>query len=145
MNITDILSKVDHTLLKTTATFDEIKKVCDDAIEYHTASVCIPPCFVKEANIYTKNKIKICTVIGFPNGYNTTKTKVFETQNSLENGADEIDMVINISALKDKNFKFIEDEIIYFNKICNKLLRYKNITVQKYKNYILDYVEGSNK
>ena len=90
----EILKKVDHTLLKQTATINDIKKLCDDAIKCSTASVCIPPNFVKEAKEYVQNKIKICTVIGFPNGYNTTNIKVAETKEAIQNGADEIDMVI---------------------------------------------------
>ena len=88
----EILSKVDHTLLKQTATMEEIKAICDEAIAYRTASVCIPPSFVARAKEYVQDSMKICTVIGFPNGYSTTKVKVFETQDALQNGADEIDM-----------------------------------------------------
>lgn len=111
MDKTTILSKVDHTLLSQGATWDEIKAVCDDAIEYSTASVCIPPSYVAKAKEYVGDKVKICTVIGFPNGYNTTVAKCFETANAAQNGADEIDMVINIGWLKDKNYQAILDEI----------------------------------
>ena len=124
MNINSILSKVDHTLLAVDATFDDIKRICDEAIEYNVASVCIAPSFVKQAKEYVGNKMKICTVIGFPNGYNTTESKVFETSNAVENGADEIDMVINIGKLKNKEFNFILEEIKSIKKACkDKLLK----------------------
>lgn len=100
MNIQEILSKCDHTNLKQTATWNDIKQICDEGIEYGTASVCIPPCFVKQAAKYVKGRIKICTVIGFPNGYQTTESKCFETTQAVKDGADEIDMVINLSYLK---------------------------------------------
>ena len=102
MDIKEILSKCDHTLLKTTATWEEIKEICEDGMKYGTASVCIPPSYVREAKEYVGDKLKICTVIGFPNGYNTTETKCFETENAIKNGADEIDTVINLGHLKDK-------------------------------------------
>lgn len=126
MELNEILSKCDHTLLKQTATFDEIKKICDDGLEFKTASVCIPPCYVKQAKEYVKKSLKICTVIGFPNGYNTTSVKVFETEQAIKDGADEIDMVINIGELKAKNYNYIQNEIIEINKVCkkyNKLLK----------------------
>ena len=97
----EILSRVDHTLLAQTATWDEIKALCDDAITYRTASVCIPPSFVKMAKSYVGERMKICTVIGFPNGYSTSEVKIFETQQALDDGADEIDMVINLGAVKE--------------------------------------------
>ena len=96
MKIEEILSYADHTLLKQESTWEQIKAICDDGIKYRTASVCIPPSFVKDAAEYSKGRVKICTVIGFPNGYNTTACKVFETEDAVKNGADEIDMVINI-------------------------------------------------
>lgn len=96
MDRSEILSKVDHTLLTQTATWDEIKEICDDAISFGVASVCIPPSYVKRVKEYVKDKMEVCTVIGFPNGYQTTEAKVFETKNAIENGADEIDMVINL-------------------------------------------------
>ena len=99
MDIKEILSKCDHTLLLQTATFDEIKAICDDAVKYHTASVCIPQCYVKQAKEYVGEKMKICTVTGFPNGNSTTASKVFETEDAVRNGADEIDMVINLSLI----------------------------------------------
>lgn len=119
-----IFDKVDHTLLTQTATWEEIKQICDDAITYKTASVCIPPSYVKKAKEYVGDKMAVCTVIGFPNGYNTTPVKAFETQNALDNGADEIDMVINIGDLKDKNYGAIESEIAELKKVCgDKILK----------------------
>ena len=99
-----ILSTVDHTLLKQTATWEDIKVICEDAMKYEVASVCIPPSFVKKAKDFVGDKMKVCTVIGFPNGYNTTAVKVFETVDAIKNGADEIDMVINLGMVKEKNF-----------------------------------------
>lgn len=118
MDHSQILSAVDHTLLAQTATWDEIRSLCDDAVKYKTASVCIPPAFVKKAKDYLKETMAVCTVIGFPNGYNTTETKVFETKNAIENGADEIDMVIHIGALKEKNYDFILQEIRAVKEAC---------------------------
>lgn len=118
MTHTEILSKVDHTLLSQSATWDEIKTICDDAIKYGTASVCIPPYYVKKAHEYVGDSMSVCTVIGFPNGYNTLETKIFETKNALENGADEIDMVINIGALKDKDYDYILNEIRALKEVC---------------------------
>ena len=120
----EILNKVDHTNLKQTATWEDIKRICDDGINFHTASVCIPPCYVSDAKKYVEDRIKICTVIGFPNGYNTTEVKVYETLQAIENGADEIDMVINIGALKDKKYDYIENEIKSIKNVCgNKILK----------------------
>ena len=107
MELQNILSKCDHTLLSQSATWDDIRAICDDGIKYRTASVCIPPSFVKDAAEYSKGRVKICTVIGFPNGYNTTACKVFETEDAVKNGADEIEMVINIGWLKDKKYSDI--------------------------------------
>ena len=118
MNLNEILSKCDHTLLTQTATWEDIKAVCDDGIKYATASVCIPPSFVKEAKDYVRNNLKICTVIGFPNGYNTTAVKVFETEDAIKSGADEIDMVINIGDLKAKKYDAIFNEIKEIKKAC---------------------------
>ena len=124
MDITKILSYVDHTLLSQSATWDEIKAICDDGIKYGCASVCIPPSYVKEAAEYVDGKIKICTVIGFPNGYNTTRVKCFEASDAVENGADEIDMVINIGMLKDKKYDELLSEISEVKKACKgKLLK----------------------
>ncbi len=124
MDITKILSTVDHTLLSQSATWDEIKAICDDGIKYGCASVCIPPSYVKKASEYADGKIKICTVIGFPNGYNTTKVKCFEATDAVENGADEIDMVINIGMLKDKKYEELFTEISEVKKACKgKLLK----------------------
>lgn len=122
--IRDILKTVDHTLLSQTAVFSDIKKLCDEAIEYKTASVCIPPSYVKQAKCYAKDNLKICTVVGFPNGYNTTNTKIFETNEALENGANEIDMVINIGWLKDKEFSKLGEEIGKLKSVCkDKILK----------------------
>ncbi len=114
----EILAKVDHTLLSQSATWNDIKQIIDDGIKYSTASVCIPPSFVKKASEYANGRVKICTVIGFPNGYNTTKTKCFETEDAVKNGANEIDMVINIGLLKDKKYEAILDEINEIKKSC---------------------------
>ena len=118
MNKQNILSKVDHTLLAQGATWQDIKSICDDAVKYNAASVCIPPAYVKPAKEYVGGKIKICTVIGFPNGYNTTEVKCFETADAVKNGADEIDMVINIGMLKDKRYDDILYEINEIKKAC---------------------------
>ena len=106
-----ILSAVDHTLLSQTARWEEIKKICDDAVSYGTASVCIPPSYVKRAKEYLGDRMAVCTVIGFPNGYQTEAVKVFETRDAIENGADEIDMVINLGDVKDGNYQKVEEEI----------------------------------
>ena len=120
----EILKYVDHTLLKQQSTWEEIKNICDDGMKYNVASVCIPAAFVKRAKEYVENNLKICTVIGFPNGYSTTKTKVFETKDAIVNGADEIDMVINIGDLKDKKYNDILVEINEIKKACeNKILK----------------------
>ncbi|MDD3337542.1 MAG: deoxyribose-phosphate aldolase [Lachnospiraceae bacterium] len=120
----EILSKVDHTLLAQGATWEQIKVICDDAVKYQTASVCIPPTFVKKAKEYLGDKMAVCTVIGFPNGYSTTETKLFETKDALKNGADEIDMVINIGALKEKNYDFVLNEIKTLKEACgSKILK----------------------
>lgn len=119
-----IFEKVDHTLLLQGSIWEEIREICDDAIRYGTASVCIPPSFVKRAKEYVGDRMAVCTVIGFPNGYNTTEVKAFETKNALENGADEIDMVINIGDLKDKRYEVIEKEIHILKEICgDKILK----------------------
>lgn len=124
MDVKEILKRVDHTLLAQGATWEEIKKICDDAMEYGTASVCIPPSFVGQAKEYVKERMAVCTVIGFPNGYQTTKTKVFETKDALENGADEIDMVINIGWVKDGKYDQVEDEIRQLKAACrDKVLK----------------------
>ena len=124
MNINEILSKVDHTLLSQSATWEEIKVICDDGMKYSTASVCIPASFVKQAKEYVGERLAICTVIGFPNGYSTTATKVFETADAIKNGADEIDMVINVGWLKDKKYDDILNEINAIKDACNgKILK----------------------
>ena len=119
MDIQEILGKCDHTLLAQTATWEEIKGICDDGVTYKTASVCIPPCYVKPAKEYVGDKLAICTVIGFPNGNMTTASKVFETADAVANGADEIDMVINIGWAKDGRFDDIEDEIRQIKAACD--------------------------
>lgn len=111
MDRNQIMEKVDHTLLAQTATWEEIERICSQAIKYNTASVCIPPSYVKRAADYLNGKIKVCTVIGFPNGYNTTKVKIAETEDALQNGADEIDMVINLGDVKNSQFHKVKDEI----------------------------------
>ena len=111
MDMKEILKHVDHTLLLQGSTWEEIKQICDDAMKYETASVCIAPSYVKQAAEYMGDKMAVCTVIGFPNGYMTTKAKEFETKDALENGASEIDMVINIAMLKDKEYDYVENEI----------------------------------
>lgn len=118
MNEQEILKKVDHTMLAQTAIWEDIKKICDDGIKYNVASVCIPPSYVEQAKKYVGDKLKICTVIGFPNGYNTTNVKAYETLEAIENGADEIDMVINIGWLKDKKYEDIEKEIKAIKNVC---------------------------
>lgn len=118
VEIKDILSICDHTLLQQTSTWEEIRGICDDAMKYHTASVCIPPCYVKQAKEYMKGKIPVCTVIGFPNGNHTTACKVFETKEAIENGADEIDMVINVGMLKAKEYDYVLDEIRQIREAC---------------------------
>ena len=124
MTQTEILAKVDHTVLGQTTTSKEIKDLCDDAIKYHTASVCIPPSYIKEAKEYVQDKMLLCTVIGFPNGYNTTAVKVFETKDAIANGADEIDMVINLGHVKDKRYDLIEEEIRQIKAACgDKILK----------------------
>ena len=119
-----ILGAVDHTLLGVAATWDEIKVILDDAMKYETASACIPAAYVKEAAEYVNGKLPICTVIGFPNGYSTTAVKVFETKDAIANGADEIDMVIHVGALKNKRYDDIEDEIRKVHEACDgKILK----------------------
>ncbi|MEI6579960.1 MAG: deoxyribose-phosphate aldolase [Eubacteriales bacterium] len=120
MNIEKILSCVDHTLLSVTATWEDVKVICNDGMKFKTASVCIPPSFVKIAKEYVGDKVAVCTVIGFPNGYNTTAVKLFETEDALKNGADEIDMVINIGALKAKHYDYILNEIKTLKAACGK-------------------------
>lgn len=124
MDQKDILKIVDHTLLGQTATWEEIRQILDDGIKYGCASACIPASYVKQAAEYVEGKLPICTVIGFPNGYNTTAVKVFETKDAIANGASEIDMVINIGHLKDKRYQEIEDEIRMLHEACDgKILK----------------------
>ena len=119
MDIKEILSKVDHTVLGQASTWDDIRTLCDDGIKYGCASVCIAPCFVKKAKEYVGNDLKICTVIGFPNGYNTTAVKAFEASEAVKDGADEIDMVINIGMLKEKKYDAVLNEINAVKKACD--------------------------
>lgn len=124
MDRNKILSAVDHTLLTQNATWEDIKQILDDGIKYSVASACIPASYVKKAKEYVGDKLDICTVIGFPNGYSTTAVKVFETEDAIKNGADEIDMVINITDVKNKNFDTILEEIKAIHKACNgKILK----------------------
>ncbi len=124
MNQREILSKLDHTLLKQTATWEQIQKICEDGMEYQTASVCIPPCYVKRAKEFVRENLAICTVIGFPNGNMTTAAKVFETEDAVKNGADEIDMVINIGDVKNGDYDKVLGEIKAIkNACCGKLLK----------------------
>ena len=124
MERSKIFQAVDHTLLAQTSTWEEIRGICDDAVTYGTASVCIPPCYVAQAAEYLNGKIPVCTVIGFPNGYQTTAVKCFEAKEALENGAKEIDMVINIGQLKAGNYDYVETEIRKLKEICkDKILK----------------------
>lgn len=124
MSYQEILKHVDHTLLTQTATWEEIRQICDDAVNYGTASVCIPASYVKQAKDYVQDKMAVCTVIGFPNGYATTACKEFETKDALANGADEIDMVINIGWVKDGKYDAVESEIRTLKKACkDKILK----------------------
>ena len=120
MDTKKILSKVDHTLLSQSATWEEIKVICDDAVKYGTASVCIPPSYVKQASEYLGGRMAVCTVIGFPNGYNTTAVKCFETESAIKDGADEIDMVINIGMLRQKRYDDVLEEIKAVKKACGE-------------------------
>ncbi len=120
MKIGEILAHVDHTLLKPTATWEQVRTVCDEGVRYRTASVCLAPCHVRAAAAYLNGKLPVCTVIGFPNGDMTTRTKVFETKDALENGADEIDMVINLGWVKEKNDEKVRREIEAVKEACGK-------------------------
>ena len=124
MKIKNILTMVDHTLLAQASTWEQIKGICDDGMKYGTASVCIPPSFVKQAKEYVSNKLAICTVIGFPNGYSTTAVKCFETEDAVKNGADEIDMVINIGWVKEQKWEELLEEIKAVKEACHgKILK----------------------
>jgi len=118
MKQSEILARVDHTYLKQTAVWDDIREICDDAVTYHTASVCIPPSFVKQAREYLEGRMRICTVIGFPNGYATTSAKLFETADALANGADEIDTVIHLGALKECRYDAVLAELRALKNVC---------------------------
>lgn len=124
MDKKDVLKIVDHTLLGQAATWEDIRQILDDAMKYETASACIPAAYVKQAAEYVEGKLPICTVIGFPNGYSTTAVKVYETKDAIANGAEEIDMVINIGFLKDGRYQEVEDEIRQIHEACNgKILK----------------------
>jgi len=118
MRIRELLAHVDHTLLKPESTWEQIRSLCDEAMEYGCATVCIPPCYVKRAAEYVQGNLKVCTVIGFPNGYNTFSVKVAETKEAVEDGASEIDMVINVGQVKDRNWEAISREITGVKAAC---------------------------
>ena len=118
MELSEILAKCDHTLLGQTATWEDIRQVCDDGMKYHTASVCIPACYVKQAKEYVGDQLPICTVIGFPNGYDTTAAKCFMASDAVENGADEVDMVINLGWAKEQKWDAVTDEIAQVKRAC---------------------------
>lgn len=122
MDIKTILQATDHTLLKPTATWPEVRKLLDEAMEFSCASACIPPSFVYEAVTYVEGKLPICTVVGFPNGYSTTASKLFETEDALEDGADEIDMVINLGWVKEGLWDLVEDEISQIRDLCDQAI-----------------------
>ena len=124
MTHSEVLKMVDHTLLAQTATWEEIRQICDDGLRYGTASVCIPPCYVAAAAEYVQGKLPICTVIGFPNGNHTSEAKIYEAKDAIANGASELDMVINIGALKAKNYAYVQNEIEKLKEVCdNKILK----------------------
>ncbi len=124
MELSEILKKCDHTLLTQTATWEDIRSICDDGIRYETASVCIPACYVKQAKDYVGDRLAICTVIGFPNGYDTTAAKCFMAQNAIADGADEIDMVVNIGWVKAGKFEDVLQELRQVKEACGgKLLK----------------------
>ena len=118
MDKKEILRHVDHTILSTTTTWEQVKNLCEEGMRFGTASVCIPPCYVKQASDYVKGKLKICTVIGFPNGYSATKVKVFETEDAIRSGADEIDMVINLGMVKQGDWEGVTEEIRAVKESC---------------------------
>ena len=124
MDKQEILRRLDHTLLKQTATWEQIKAICEEGMSYRTAAVCIPPCFVKQASEFVEGGVAVCTVIGFPNGNTTTEAKVFETRDAVKNGADEIDMVINVGDVKAGNYEKVLAEIQAIKSACDgKLLK----------------------
>ena len=124
MTHSEVLKMVDHTLLAQTATWEEIRQICDDGLRYGTASVCIPPCYVAAAAEYVQGKLPICTVIGFPNGNHTTEAKIYEAKDAIANGASELDMVIKFGALKAKNYAYVQNEIEKLKEVCdNKILK----------------------
>ena len=116
--IQETLARVDHTLLRQTAAWEEIQRICEEGMEFHTASVCIPPCYVREARAFLGDRLPVCTVIGFPNGSSTMASKVFETEDAVQNGAAEIDMVISIGHVKAGNYGYVEKEIREIKQAC---------------------------
>ena len=122
MDISRILSAVDHTLLAQGATWEQIRTLCDEGMKYHTASVCIPPSYVEQAKDYVGDKLRVCTVIGFPNGYSTTAVKCFEAADAVRCGADEIDMVINVGWVKDRRWADLLEEIREIKTVCGNLV-----------------------
>ena len=133
MDVAAIMAKVDHTLLKPEATWADIKKICDEAMEYHTASICINPCFVKQAAEYMKGAVPVCTVIGFPLGATDTATKVFEAKTAIENGAEEVDMVINIGRLKAGDVAYVTEEIAAIKKAVGDLYKKRLVVLEEGK------------
>lgn len=124
MDVQEILKRVDHTLLTQTATWEEIRALCDDGVRFQTASVCIPPCYVQRAKAYLGNRLPVCTVIGFPNGYSTPAAKAFEAAEAVKNGADEIDMVVNLGLVRDRRWDDLLDEILAVRDACRgKILK----------------------
>ena len=121
MDINKILAHCDHTILAPTTTWEEVRNLCDDAQTYHVASVCIPPCYVKQASEYLDGNVKVCTVIGFPNGNTTRSMKLAEAREAIENGADEIDMVINVGKVKEKDWTYVQDEIMDLVLLVNRM------------------------
>ena len=148
MDIKNILEKVDHTLLTQDATWKQVKEICDDGIKYGTASVCIPPSFVKQASDYVEGKLAICTVIGFPNGYCTTAVKCAEAEDAVNNGASEIDMVINIGWVKEGNYDAVHDEINQVKESCKgrllKVIVETCLLTEKEKIKMTEVVSKSN-
>ena len=120
MELKEILARCDHTLLKQTATWEEVRQLCDEGVEYGVASVCIPPCYVARASAYLEGRLPVCTVIGFPNGYNSTAVKCFEAAEAIADGADELDMVVNLGWVREGRWKEILEEIGEVRRICGK-------------------------
>jgi deoxyribose-phosphate aldolase len=147
MELNEILRHVDHTLLRQEATWEEIRTLCDEGLRYHTASVCIPPSYVRQAADYLKGQLPVCTVIGFPNGYSTTKTKLFEAADAVENGADELDVVINLGLVKDKRWDDLMVELQALRGVCSgkcmKVIVETCLLTQEEKIKLCEVVSGS--